>query len=135
MEPDGGARAIILTYSSSRKLRPSNFSIAVLAEAGRSRAQLIETFSITLLLLILTVAPHPKPVVHRVFVSISVIGQLRFCQRLLARWTLSLGYIPPFFPLQTGHRTVYGRVAKNESGTTMGEAILTGQNLVPLLSQ
>jgi hypothetical protein len=73
----------MLTSSSSRKLRPSNFSIALLAEAGRSR----------------------------------------------------LGYIPPFFPVQTGHKTDYGRVAKKERGTTMGEAILTGQNLVPLLSQ
>jgi hypothetical protein len=49
--PEGagwGLKAKILTSSLSRKLRPSNFSIAVLAEAGRSRAQLIETFSIIL---------------------------------------------------------------------------------------
>ena len=59
-----GSRAIMLTSSSSRKLRPSNFSIAALAEAGRSRAQFIETFSITPLLLILTVALLPKPVVR-----------------------------------------------------------------------
>ena len=30
---------------------------------------------------------------------------------------------------------VHGRVVRNECGTRMGEAILTGQNLVPLLSQ
>ena len=47
--PEGagwGSRAIMLTSSSSRKLRPSKFSTALLAEAGRSRAKLIETFSI-----------------------------------------------------------------------------------------
>jgi hypothetical protein len=42
-----GVEGIMLTSSLSRKLRPTNFSITVLAEAGGSRAKLIETFSIT----------------------------------------------------------------------------------------
>jgi hypothetical protein len=51
----------MLTSSSSRKLRPSNFSTALLAEVGRSRAKLIETFSIAVFIIILTVVLSPRP--------------------------------------------------------------------------
>ena len=42
-----GVEAIMLTSSLSRKHGRPTFRIAVLAEAGGSRAKLIETFSIT----------------------------------------------------------------------------------------
>jgi|HubBroStandDraft_1064217.scaffolds.fasta_scaffold837072_1 hypothetical protein len=109
--PDGagwGSRARMLTSSSSsssRKLRPSNFSIAVLAEAGRSRAQLIETFSITPLVPVLTIAPLPKPVLPLNLLCRSRSVPIEFCQRTSS-----------FLPCSNGSRCFLAALQRTTAG-------------------